>query len=267
MSRRHPVNLEDAVLRHAGEMTGAFPDLKSVGCFSPCNGNRFVCALFGVVAVAFVFVQREPAVCTAIREQIHRVCRLGPHTGLPVRTCIEKLPIDGKNGVVLRVQKSPDANTAKVVKEVISALPKLQGVPPSVKATLAFDRVIYRAAHRDSADRNRIEGISKITVPRASDNLLRFENIADVVMTNTPVETDRKYKQRIIEVTANVTGRVLGSVSADIQSGLDQMKIPTGFHVIQSGNIEQQRSTFSSLPLALILAIVMVNMAMASQFQ
>ncbi len=119
----------------------------------------------------------------------------------------------------------------------------------------------------DSTDRDRIDDISRLTVPSANGQLVKLGNIAQVVMTNTPVEIDRKYQQRIIDVTANVTGSDLGTVSSAIQSRLNKLDVPTGFQVVQSGNIEQQKSTFRSLLLALLLAIIMVYMVMASQFQ
>lgn len=119
----------------------------------------------------------------------------------------------------------------------------------------------------DKNDRDHISDIGKLTVPGSSGQLVELANIANVIMTKTPVEIDRKYQQRIIDVTANVTGRSLGNVSADIQNRLDTLKVPVGFQIKQSGNIQQQKSTFKSLLLALLLAIVMVYMVMASQFQ
>ncbi len=119
----------------------------------------------------------------------------------------------------------------------------------------------------DRSDRNNISDIGKLTVPSSSGQLVELGNIAKVVMTKTPVEIDRKYQQRIIDVTANVTGRDLGSVAASIQRRLDNLHIPSGFQIKQSGNIQQQKSTFGSLLVALILAIIMVYMVMASQFQ
>ncbi|MCL5268601.1 MAG: efflux RND transporter permease subunit [Bacteroidetes bacterium] len=119
----------------------------------------------------------------------------------------------------------------------------------------------------DSTDRDRIDDVSRLTIPSSTGQLVKLGNIAQVVMGNTPVEIDRKYQQRIIDVTANVTGRDLGSVSSDIQTRLNKISVPTGFQVVQSGNIEQQKSTFKSLLLALLLAIIMVYMVMASQFQ
>lgn len=119
----------------------------------------------------------------------------------------------------------------------------------------------------DESDRNRIDDIRCLTVNSTSGQLVTLGNIANVVMSNSPVEIDRKYQQRIIDVTANVAGRDLGSVSADIQKKLNTLAVPSGFQIVQGGNIEQQNSTFKSLGLALMLAIIMVYMVMASQFQ
>ncbi len=119
----------------------------------------------------------------------------------------------------------------------------------------------------NETDRNRIDDIRQLTVNSSQGQLVKLGNIASVVMENSPVEIDRKYQQRIVDITANVSGRDLGSVSGDIQKKLNQIVVPSGFQVIQSGNIEQQSSTFRSLLLALVLAIIMVYMVMASQFQ
>ncbi len=119
----------------------------------------------------------------------------------------------------------------------------------------------------EKSDRDNISDLGKLTVPSSSGQLIQLGNIAKVVMTKTPVEIDRKYQQRIIDVTANVTGRDLGSVAASIQRRLDVLHVPSGFQIKQSGNIQQQKSTFSSLLVALLLAVVMVYMVMASQFQ
>ncbi|HKJ81437.1 MAG TPA: efflux RND transporter permease subunit, partial [Ignavibacteriaceae bacterium] len=62
-------------------------------------------------------------------------------------------------------------------------------------------------------------------------------------------------------------GRDLGSVANDIKTKLADIQIPTGFQIQQSGNVEQQKQVFSNLALALILAIILVYMVMASQFQ
>lgn len=119
----------------------------------------------------------------------------------------------------------------------------------------------------DEDYRNKIDDIKKLSVLNASGTLVPLENLVTIVQDKSPVQVDRKYQQRIVEVTANPTGRDLGSIAADINTKLSQLQIPSGFSVALSGNVEEQQKTFSGLLLAFGLAILLVYMVMASQFQ
>jgi multidrug efflux pump subunit AcrB len=68
-------------------------------------------------------------------------------------------------------------------------------------------------------------------------------------------------------VTANTFGRDLGSIAQDIQARLDQISMPPNFHINLGGAVESQKESFLSLLFALILAIVLVYMVLASQFK
>ncbi|MGB9591351.1 MAG: efflux RND transporter permease subunit, partial [Candidatus Kryptoniota bacterium] len=116
-------------------------------------------------------------------------------------------------------------------------------------------------------DRDRIDDLQRLTINSSAGRLVELGNIANVEMGTSPVEIDRKYQERIVDVTANVSGRDLGSVAADIQAKLNQINVPGGFQILQAGNIQQQKDTFKSLLLAFVLAIILVYMVMASQFQ
>lgn len=115
--------------------------------------------------------------------------------------------------------------------------------------------------------RSRIDDLKKLVITSAGGQQILLGNIARIEKANAPVQIDRKYQQRLVEVTANVSGRDLGSVSNDIQSKIDQMSIPIGFEIKQTGNVEQQQKTFRDLLLAFALAILLVYVVMASQFQ
>ena len=115
--------------------------------------------------------------------------------------------------------------------------------------------------------RSKIDDIKNLTVQNTAGELIKLSNIVQVRLQKAPIQIDRKYQERIVEVTANVLGRDLGSVSKEIGQKLGNVQIPAGFQVLQSGNVEQQNKTFGDLGLALILAIVLVYMVMASQFQ
>ncbi len=115
--------------------------------------------------------------------------------------------------------------------------------------------------------RSQIEDLSKVQLPSRNGELVTLGNIATIEKAKSPVQIDRKYQQRIVEVTANVTDRDLGSVANDIKAKLDGLIIPAGFEVKVTGNVEQQQKTFLDLGLAFLLAIILVYVVMASQFQ
>ena len=115
--------------------------------------------------------------------------------------------------------------------------------------------------------RSQISDLQNIVLTTSGGQQVLLGNIAKVELTASPVQIDRKYQQRLVEVTANVSGRDLGSVARDIADKMKSITIPPGFEVKQTGNVEQQQKTFLDLLLAFALAILLVYVVMASQFQ
>ncbi len=126
----------------------------------------------------------------------------------------------------------------------------------------------YNILVRLSEDyRNNLDDIKKLTVMSSQGKLVSLESVASINITKSPVQIDRKYQQRLVDVTANVVNRDLGSVANDIKQKLQSVEKPPGFDIQISGNVEQQNKTFGALALAFGLAILLVYMVMASQFQ
>ena len=115
--------------------------------------------------------------------------------------------------------------------------------------------------------RDKIDDIKNLSVANSQGQLIKLSNLINVSIVKAPIQIDRKYQERIVEVTANNTGRDLGSISKEINEKMAGVHIPSGFNVQVSGNVEQQQKTFGDLALALGLAIILVYMVMASQFQ
>lgn len=88
-----------------------------------------------------------------------------------------------------------------------------------------------------------------------------FENQYDVISHYTV--------QRIMDVTANVDGRDLGSVTDDIEKKMAAMagQLPKGMHLHLRGQPEVMKSTFSTLGWGLILSVVLVYLLMVILFQ
>src|SRR5579883_628741 len=94
-----------------------------------------------------------------------------------------------------------------------------------------------------------------------------LRDVARISLGSEPLQINRKNEQRVIDVTANVVGRPLGAVSRDIAAQLSRLRFPAGFTYHMAGQTEQQQSAFGSLGFAMGLALMLVYMIMASQFQ
>ncbi|GAW92432.1 efflux RND transporter permease subunit [Calderihabitans maritimus] len=82
-----------------------------------------------------------------------------------------------------------------------------------------------------------------------------------------PGKIDREDQVRVAKVESQISGRDLGSVVKDIQAELRDFPLPPGYTIEYGGENEEMRESFGSLLLALVLAIVLVYMVMASQFE
>ena len=98
---------------------------------------------------------------------------------------------------------------------------------------------------------------------------IRLESIADVVVSRGPSQIRRIRTQRAAVVSANLTGRDLSSVSEEIRASLAAMRgeLPVNVTVALGGQNAELEASYKSLLLALGLAVFLVYLVMASQFE
>jgi len=82
-----------------------------------------------------------------------------------------------------------------------------------------------------------------------------------------PVEIERKNQQRMVDIRANVTGRPLGDVAADVQNMLANIPRPRGYEILIAGDIEEQAKSFREMLLGIVLATVLVYMVLACLYE
>jgi multidrug efflux pump subunit AcrB len=93
-------------------------------------------------------------------------------------------------------------------------------------------------------------------------------NVSRVIPDSVPAEVSHYTVQRVIDINANLQGRDLGSVVAGIQKKIDGLgKLPLGMRISVHGQYEVMNSSFRSLLLGLILAIVLVYLLIVVLFQ
>lgn len=65
----------------------------------------------------------------------------------------------------------------------------------------------------------------------------------------------------------NIAGRDLGSVAADVRDALDAIPRPTGYGFTIAGAFEQQQEAFAELIVSLLMALLLVYMVLACQYE
>ncbi|MFN3323911.1 MAG: efflux RND transporter permease subunit [Bryobacteraceae bacterium] len=98
---------------------------------------------------------------------------------------------------------------------------------------------------------------------------IRLASVADIVVDRGPAEIRRIRSQRGAVVSANLSGRDLTGVSNEIRTELDALRpqLPPNLTVGLGGQNEEMNNSYRSLILALGLAVFLVYLVMASQFE
>jgi HAE1 family hydrophobic/amphiphilic exporter-1 len=100
--------------------------------------------------------------------------------------------------------------------------------------------------------------------------VIPLNQIAVIEYSDGPVKIDRENQTRKVTVTAGITGTrdiggVVGNVKNEIQDVIDNL--PAGYFVEFGGSYSDMQEAFKTLGLALALAIILVYLVMASQFE
>ncbi len=102
---------------------------------------------------------------------------------------------------------------------------------------------------------------SGISRPLVSD-------LAKVEYGTVPGEVDRYNMQRVVSLTANIHGKALGQVLEEVRSAVKRAgNPPRGVVVINRGQIPAFEETFSGLRTGLLLAVVVIFLLLAANFQ
>ncbi|MBS3948170.1 MAG: efflux RND transporter permease subunit [Dethiobacter sp.] len=115
--------------------------------------------------------------------------------------------------------------------------------------------------------RDSVAGLQSLEVVSPAGLRVPLGEVADFRPAVGAVSIARHDQVRSAGVTAQLSGRPLGPVVADIQQGLDRLALPAGYSVEFAGEQQQMAESFASLAMALVLAVLLVYMIMAAQFE
>jgi multidrug efflux pump subunit AcrB len=104
--------------------------------------------------------------------------------------------------------------------------------------------------------------------PSVSAQTQFVSNISSVVHTVTPLGIAHMNVLPVIDLDCGVEGRDLGGVAGDVQKEIDQLKdVPPGTTIQIRGQSQAMHEAFSGMGQGLILALVLVYLLMAVNYQ
>ena len=115
--------------------------------------------------------------------------------------------------------------------------------------------------------RNEVNKLKEMQVSNLLGQQIPLSAIADIVESLGPLEIQRQSQQRYVKTTADLNGVSLGEATKTAQEIIDHTEIPDGISVEIGGQVNDQKSSFSSLFLIFFLGIAWVYMVMAAQFE
>jgi HAE1 family hydrophobic/amphiphilic exporter-1 len=124
--------------------------------------------------------------------------------------------------------------------------------------------VLVRSVDTRSAS---IEEIRRLIVNPGSERPVPLTAVANVTLASGPAQIRRIGQERVAIVSADVVGADLGTGALALQEILQSTTMPVGVTAYVAGQSEEMRDSFSSLQLTLVLAVFLVYLVMASQFE
>jgi len=112
-----------------------------------------------------------------------------------------------------------------------------------------------------------VEEIRNLIVNPGAASPVPLTAVADVQLSVGPAEVRRVGQERVAVVSANLARGDLGSAVAALDGIIGQVPLPVGTTAFLSGQSEEMQDSFRSMEFVLLLAIFLVYLVMASQFE
>ena len=186
--------------------------------------------------------------------------------GLPGTTYVRLIQEEGKPELQVRIDREKAAALGLNVSQILNT------VQTAIQGTVATrfreggEEYDVRVRLREE-DRRAPSDLGEISFTAPSGARISLKNVARIERDIGPLEIERRSQERVLTVSATVQGRDLGSVVEEVRKRLQGLEVPWGFSVRPAGEQEEMEESFRGLQYAMALAVLLVYMVMASQFE
>ncbi len=165
--------------------------------------------------------------------------------------------IDFDNDKMAALGITPDTVANRILQELAGSVP--------TKLNRRGEKIDIRV-QTDEAFLQSLDDLKSMVVSDGTPSV-PLDAVAFITVTDGPSEIRRTDQRRVGIVTGNVSGRDLGSVTADIMAQAREIYHPPDYQIDAGGQNRELETSLGSLRFALFLAIFLVYVVMASQFE
>ncbi|GLP94874.1 efflux RND transporter permease subunit [Paraferrimonas sedimenticola] len=129
------------------------------------------------------------------------------------------------------------------------------------------DRKIDILVRSQLSERDSVEDVEQLLINPDAAYPVPLSAVADLELAKGPSAINRVAQQRVAIVSANLNFGDLSQAVEEAQWVLEQVDLPNSIQAQVAGQNEEMESSFRSLQIALLLAVFLVYVVMASQFE
>jgi multidrug efflux pump subunit AcrB len=132
------------------------------------------------------------------------------------------------------------------------------------------NRVNYRVAVQTPPDEiGSVDALLNTPIIHGQKTPQLLSNLVDLRRSVSPANVTHYDVQPTYDVYANVQGRDLAAVAADVQKVIDaaQQELPRGSTIVMRGQVQTMNSSFAGLAAGLVFAVLLVYLLMVVNFQ
>lgn len=117
-------------------------------------------------------------------------------------------------------------------------------------------------------DRLSTTDLQNISIRTPGGEVLPISAVVSQQKGRGPTDINRVNSQRVSYISANLqSGVALGTAVEKIQAKLSDLQLPEGFSIVYSGEYEEQQKAAADFQLSIIMALILIYMVMAAQFE
>jgi len=172
----------------------------------------------------------------------------------------------GRPEEVVIIDRQKAADMKLTVSKIANALQTIISGTQAGNFRELGDEYVIRVKIKE-AEKMNLKDILDLTLTNTDGQAVVLRNVVKIKPRSGPVLIQRKDQERVVTISANISGRDMGSVLSDILKGLRSVPAPQGFSILLGGDYEEQQEAFNELLLSCLLALVLVYMVMACQYE